>query len=171
MAKYATLVTSLGEIRARLHDDIAPKTVDNFVGLAAGTREWKDPTTGEKRTDPLFNGTLFHRVIEGFMIQGGDPTGTGRGGPGYRFEDEVEGNPPFDKAGYLAMANAGPNTNGCQFFITMGSTPHLNGKHTIFGEVVEGQEVAEAISKVPTQAGDRPKEDVVLERVEISEEP
>jgi peptidyl-prolyl cis-trans isomerase A (cyclophilin A) len=169
MAQSAKLITSKGEIKVRLLDEVAPRTVENFVGLATGEKEWTDPASGDKRTDSLYEGTIFHRVIPGFMIQGGDPTGTGRGGPGYQFEDEVEGNPPFSKPGYLAMANAGPDTNGCQFFITVAPTPHLNGKHTVFGEVIEGQDVAEAISTVATGSGDRPADDVILERVEISD--
>ena len=170
MAKHATLVTSLGEIRVRLLPDTAPETVDNFVGLATGAKEWTDPQTGAKRNDSLYAGTIFHRVIDGFMIQGGDPTGTGRGGPGYKFGDEVDAGPSFDKHGYLAMANAGPGTNGSQFFITLGPTPHLNKRHTIFGEVVSGQDVVEAIGKVATGAGDKPREDVVLQEVHISED-
>jgi peptidyl-prolyl cis-trans isomerase A (cyclophilin A) len=168
MAKYATLVTSLGDIRVKLLDDTAPKTVDNFVGLATGSKEWRDPE-GAKRNDSLYAGTVFHRVIPNFMIQGGDPTGTGRGGPGYKFGDEVDAGPRFDGPGYLAMANAGPGTNGSQFFITVAATPHLTGKHTIFGEIVEGQDVADAISKVPTGPSDRPRDDVILEEVRIEE--
>jgi peptidyl-prolyl cis-trans isomerase A (cyclophilin A) len=160
----------MGEIKVRLLEEVAPKTVANFIGLATGAKEWTDPGNGAQRTEALYDGTIFHRVIPRFMIQGGDPTGTGRGGPGYQFEDEVAGNPPFTKAGYLAMANAGPNTNGCQFFITVAPTPHLSGKHTVFGEVVEGQDVADRISEVASGPGDKPKTDVVLERVEINEE-
>jgi peptidyl-prolyl cis-trans isomerase A (cyclophilin A) len=166
MATYATLVTSKGEIKARLFEDTAPKTVENFIGLATGTKPWVHPRTQEKRSDPLYAGTIFHRVIPDFMIQGGDPLGTGTGGPGYRFEDEVSGGPKFDGPGYLAMANAGPNTNGSQFFVTVAATPWLNGKHTIFGKVVEGQDVADAISKVASSR-DRPNQDVVLEEVRI----
>lgn len=170
MPTYATLVTSLGNIKVRLLDEIAPKTVENFVGLATGGREWRDPKSGEQRNDPLYDGTIFHRVIPKFMIQGGDPTGTGRGDPGFRFEDEVEDNPSFSRPGYLAMANAGPNTNGCQFFITVAPTTHLDGKHTVFGDVVEGQDVADRISAAETGPGDKPKTDVVLEKIEISKE-
>lgn len=167
---YATLVTSKGNIRVRLLDDTAPETVANFVGLATGAKEWTDPASGEQRAgESLYAGTVFHRVIPNFMIQGGDPTGTGRGGPGYRFGDEVDGGPRFDGPGYLAMANAGPNTNGSQFFITVAATPHLTSKHTIFGEVVEGQDVADAISNVATDASDRPRDDVMLEEVRIEE--
>lgn len=168
MPQYATLVTSLGDIKVKLLPETAPKTVENFVGLATGAKEWTDPRTGEKQSGPLYNGTIFHRVIPNFMIQGGDPLGTGTGGPGYKFEDEVNDGPSFDKPGYLAMANAGPGTNGSQFFVTVAATGHLTGKHTIFGEVVEGQEVADAISKTKTGPGDRPVEDVVLKEVQIA---
>jgi peptidyl-prolyl cis-trans isomerase A (cyclophilin A) len=168
MATYATLVTSKGEIKARLLEDTAPKTVENFIGLATGRKEWVHPQTRERRKDPLYPGTIFHRVIPDFMIQGGDPIGTGTGGPGYTFEDEVRGGPTFDGPGYLAMANAGPNTNGSQFFVTVAATPWLNGKHTVFGKVVEGQDVADAISKVPSFR-DRPNIDVVLTEVRIEE--
>ncbi len=168
MATFATLVTSKGDIRVRLLEEEAPNTVENFVGLATGSREWVHPETGDKKTgESLYAGTIFHRVIPNFMIQGGDPTGTGRGGPGYKFADEV-GTGSFDGPGYLAMANSGPNTNGCQFFITVASTPHLTGKHTIFGEVVEGQDIADAISKLPTSQ-DRPHDDVVLQEVRIEQ--
>jgi peptidyl-prolyl cis-trans isomerase A (cyclophilin A) len=169
MAKYATLVTSKGTIKVRLLPDHAPKTVDNFVGLATGTKEYKDPRDGQKKTGPYYDGTIFHRVIPEFMIQAGDPTGTGTGGPGYQFEDEVAGGPGFTKPGYLAMANAGPGTNGSQFFITEAPTTWLTGKHTIFGEVIEGMEVVNDIARAPRDGRDKPKEDVVLERVEISE--
>ena len=169
MAKYATLVTTKGTIKVRLLPDHAPKTVDNFVGLATGTKEWKDPRDGKKKTEPMYDGTVFHRVIPEFMIQGGDPTGTGTGGPGYEFEDEVAGGPGFSKPGYLAMANAGPGTNGSQFFITEAPTTWLTGKHTIFGEVIEGMEVVNEIARVPRDKRDKPKEDVVIERVEVSE--
>jgi peptidyl-prolyl cis-trans isomerase A (cyclophilin A) len=168
MATYATLVTSKGDIRARLLEDTAPKTVENFIGLATGKKSWVHPRTREQRNDPLYTGTIFHRVIPDFMIQGGDPMGTGTGGPGYTFEDEVGGGAKFDGPGYLAMANAGPNTNGCQFFVTVAATPWLNGKHTIFGKVVEGQDVADAISKVPSSR-DKPSIDVVLTEVRIEE--
>jgi len=169
MAKYATLVTSKGTIKVRLLPDHAPKTVDNFVGLATGAKEYKDPRDGQKKTGPYYDGTIFHRVIPEFMIQAGDPTGTGTGGPGYQFEDEVAGGPGFTKPGYLAMANAGPGTNGSQFFITEAPTTWLTGKHTIFGEVIEGMEVVNDIARVPRDGRDKPKDDVVLERVEISE--
>jgi len=140
------------------------------VGLATGTKEWTDPTSGGRKSgEPLYAGTIFHRVIPNFMIQGGDPTGTGRGGPGYSFADEVGAGPRFDGPGYLAMANSGPNTNGSQFFVTVAATPHLTGKHTIFGEVVEGQDVANAIANVATDSSDRPRDDVVLQEVRIEE--
>jgi peptidyl-prolyl cis-trans isomerase A (cyclophilin A) len=148
----------------------APTTVANFVDLATGKREWTDPRDGQRKNEPLYDGTIFHRVIPDFMIQGGDPEGTGRGGPGYRFEDECPpGGPEFDRPGLLAMANAGPNTNGSQFFVTVAPTKWLTGKHTIFGEVDEGMDVVEAISAVEA-ADDRPSPDVVLERVEIEHE-
>jgi peptidyl-prolyl cis-trans isomerase A (cyclophilin A) len=169
MTTYATLVTNQGDIRVRLLSDSAPEAVSNFIGLAQGTKEWTDPDSGQKKNEPLYPGTIFHRVIPNFMIQGGDPTGTGRGGPGYRFHDEVDSGPKFDGPGYLAMANSGPNTNGCQFFITTAATPHLTGKHTIFGVVESGQDVADAISKVATGPGDKPHDDVVLQEVKIEE--
>ena len=170
MATTATFVTSLGSFEARLMPEHAPTTVANFVDLATGKREWRDPRDGQRKSDPLYNGSIFHRVIPDFMIQGGDPEGTGRGGPGYRFEDEVPaGGPKFDKPGLLAMANAGPNTNGSQFFVTLAATPWLNGKHTIFGEVVAGMETVEAIATVDRDGQDRPLKDVVLESVELVE--
>ena len=166
----ATFVTTMGSFTVRLMPDHAPKTVANFVDLATGEKEWTHPRDGSRSSAPLYDGTIFHRVIENFMIQGGDPLGTGTGGPGYQFEDEVpSGGPRFDKPGLLAMANAGPGTNGSQFFVTTTTTDWLTGKHTIFGEVTEGYEVVEAISKVPTASQDRPATDVVLERVEIAE--
>lgn len=170
MAQQATFVTSQGSFKVRLMPEHAPVTVANFVELAAGKREWTDPRDGRRKTEPLYDGTVFHRVIEGFMVQGGDPEGTGRGGPGYTFEDEVpSGGPSFDRAGLLAMANAGPGTNGSQFFVTLGPQPHLTGKHTIFGEVVEGMEVVEAIAARATDGMDRPTNDVVLEKMEVEE--
>lgn len=165
----ATFVTNRGSFTVELMPDHAPKTVQNFVDLATGAREWKDPRDGQTKTEALYPGTVFHRVIDGFMIQGGDPAGTGMGGPGYQFEDEVPfDGPRFDKPGLLAMANAGPGTNGSQFFVTVMATPHLSGKHTIFGEVTEGYDVVEAISKTATGAQDRPSEDVVIERIDIT---
>jgi peptidyl-prolyl cis-trans isomerase A (cyclophilin A) len=166
---YATLETSKGPIRVRLFPDTAPKTVENFIGLATGTKPWRNPATGAQEQGPLYEGTIFHRVIPNFMIQGGDPLGTGRGGPGHQFEDEVAGPHRFDRPGYLAMANAGPGTNGSQFFITQVPTPWLDGKHTIFGEVVEGMEVVEAMARVDTDASDRPVEELRLERVTIEQ--
>ena len=164
----ATFVTSVGSFTARLLPEHAPKTVANFVELATGGKEWVDPRDGTRKRERLYDGTIFHRVIGNFMIQGGDPTGTGTGDPGYRFQDEVPpGGPRFDRPGLLAMANAGPNTNGSQFFVTVGPTEWLTGKHTIFGEVTEGYDVVDRISNAPTNAQDRPTPDIVLERVEI----
>lgn len=165
---YAIFETSEGTIVCRLFEKEAPKTVANFVELTEGRREWTHPGTRKKGNEPLYNGTIFHRVIPDFMIQGGDPMGTGFGGPGYQFEDETKGSPHrFDKPGKLAMANAGPNTNGSQFFITVANTEWLTGKHTIFGEVVEGYDVAEKISKAPRGRQDRPNKDVVVKSVKI----
>jgi peptidyl-prolyl cis-trans isomerase A (cyclophilin A) len=164
---YAVFHTSEGDFTCRLFEKEAPKTVQNFVDLAQGNREWKHPSKG-KTNDPLYSNTIFHRVIPNFMIQGGDPLGTGFGGPGYQFEDETSGSPHrFDKPGKLAMANAGPNTNGSQFFVTVAPTAWLTGKHTIFGEVVEGQEVVEKIVNVPRNRQDKPNKDVVLKSVAI----
>jgi len=168
---YAVFNTSEGTIVCRLFEKEAPKTVANFVELAEGKREWTHPLTNKKSTDKLYDGTIFHRVIPDFMIQGGDPAGSGMGGPGYKFEDETKGSPHrFDKPGKLAMANAGPNTNGSQIFITTANTEWLTGKHTIFGEVVEGYAIAEKISKVKRGAMDKPTtpvkiESLVIERV------
>jgi peptidyl-prolyl cis-trans isomerase A (cyclophilin A) len=165
---YAIFRTTEGTIVCRLFEKDAPKTVANFVDLAEGKREWTHPVSHKKSKDRLYDGTIFHRVIPNFMIQGGDPAGNGMGGPGYQFEDETRGSPhKFDKAGKLAMANAGPNTNGSQFFITVAPTTWLTGKHTIFGEVVEGQEVVDKITSVPRGRQDRPVTDVVLQSVAI----
>ncbi|HUY93754.1 MAG TPA: peptidylprolyl isomerase [Terracidiphilus sp.] len=165
---YAHFNTTEGKMTVRLFETEAPITVKNFIELAEGAKEWTHPDTRAKSQDKLYNGTIFHRVIPDFMIQGGDPAGTGMGGPGYRFQDETKGSPhKFDKPGKLAMANSGPNTNGCQFFITVAPTPWLTGNHTIFGEVVEGQDVANKISKVPRNAQDKPHKPVVLELVTI----
>src|SRR6201991_4547365 len=165
---YAIFNTSEGTIVSRLFEKDAPNTVKNFVELAEGKREWTHPVGNKKSSNKLYDGTIFHRVIPDFMIQGGDPAGNGMGGPGYKFEDETKGSPHrFDKPGKLAMANAGPNTNGSQFFVTTANTEWLTGKHTIFGEVVEGQEIAEKISRVPRGAQDKPKTPVVLESVTI----
>jgi len=164
---YATFKTSMGDIVVQLFEDKAPKTVANFVGLASGTKEWTDTKTGEKVKKPLYNGTIFHRVIPGFMIQGGDPLGNGTGGPGYRFEDEFHPDLRHTKGGILSMANAGPNTNGSQFFITLGPTLHLDNRHSVFGEVIKGQEVVVAIGATPTSR-DRPIKDVVIKEIVIS---
>jgi peptidyl-prolyl cis-trans isomerase A (cyclophilin A) len=165
---YAIFNTNEGTIVCRLFEQEAPKTVANFTELAEGKREWTHPTSRKKASDRLYDGTIFHRVIPDFMIQGGDPQGTGMGGPGYQFEDETKGSPhKFDVKGKLAMANAGPNTNGSQFFITVAPTTWLTGKHTIFGEVVEGQDIVDKISKLPRGGNDRPKKDVVVQSVTI----
>ena len=166
----ATLRTSQGTVQVRLFPDQAPKTVRNFVELAEGSREWTDPQTRQTTKARLYDGTIFHRVIPRFMIQGGDPLGTGTGGPGYKFADEIHPDLRFDRPYLLAMANAGPGTNGSQFFITVVPTPHLNGKHTIFGEVVDGREVVDRISQTQTDRNDRPVQDVVLESVSIEQE-
>jgi peptidyl-prolyl cis-trans isomerase A (cyclophilin A) len=163
----ATLQTNKGQIVVRLFPDHAPKTVRNFTELAEGAREWTDPRSHKKSTARLYDGTVFHRVIPDFMIQGGDPLGSGRGGPGYTFADEIHPELVFDRPYLLAMANAGPGTNGSQFFITVAPTPWLNRKHTIFGEVTQGTEIVDTISHVKTGAGDRPVEDVVLESVTV----
>jgi peptidyl-prolyl cis-trans isomerase A (cyclophilin A) len=163
----ATLRTTEGTVQVRLFPDHAPKTVANFTDLAEGTREWTDPATRKTEQAKLYDGTVFHRVIPNFMIQGGDPLGTGTGGPGYKFADEIHPDLQFDRPYLLAMANAGPGTNGSQFFITVGPTPHLNGRHTIFGEVTSGSDVVDRISQVQTNRNDRPVKDVVLESVEI----
>ncbi len=165
---YAVFTTTEGKIVVRLFEIDAPITVKNFIELTEGAKEWSHPVTRAKSKDKLYKGTIFHRVIPDFMIQGGDPAGNGMGGPGYRFQDETKGSPhKFDKPGKLAMANAGPNTNGSQFFITVAPTDWLTGKHTIFGEVVEGQDVVVKISKVPRNAQDKPHKPVVLESVVI----
>ena len=165
---YALFKTSEGTIVCRLHEKDAPITVKNFTDLAEGKREWKDSVSGKGGPGTLYHGTVFHRVIPNFMIQGGDPSGTGMGGPGYKFQDETKGSPhKFDKPGKLAMANSGPNTNGSQFFITVAPTPHLTGNHTIFGEVVEGQEIAVKVANIQRNSNDQPLKDVVLESVTI----
>jgi peptidyl-prolyl cis-trans isomerase A (cyclophilin A) len=168
---YATLRTNHGDIEIKLFANHAPATVKNFVGLATGEKEYTDATTGEKKTGNFFDGLTFHRIIKGFMIQGGDPRGDGRGGPGYQFKDEFHPELRFDKPYLLAMANAGPGTNGSQFFITLGPTPHLNMRHTIFGEVEdpESQAVVEKIGATRTGAMDRPVEPVVIESVTVQE--
>lgn len=163
----AVLSTSRGDISVELFPDKAPETVRNFVELAEGAREWTDPGSGARTSTPLYDGTVFHRVIPGFMIQGGDPLGSGRGGPGYRFADEFHSDLTFDRPYLLGMANAGPDTNGSQFFITVGATEWLTGKHTIFGEVVRGHAVVDDIAATATDAQDRPVQDVVLETVTV----
>src|SRR5215216_4536786 len=157
---YAHFTTSEGNFTARLFDSETPNTVANFTGLAEGSKEWTDPRSGRKVKQPYFDGTVFHRVIEGFMIQGGDPLGQGTGGPGYTFADEFHPKLRHSKAGLLSMANRGPNTNGGQFFITLAPTPHLDDRHTVFGEVVDGMEVVSRIGKATTGERDRPISDV-----------
>jgi len=166
----ATLHTNHGDIVVDLFDDQAPQTVANFVGLATGAKEYRDVATGQMRTGRFFDGLTFHRVIAGFMIQGGDPQGDGRGGPGYQFGDEFHPELRFDRPYLLAMANAGPGTNGSQFFITVVKTPHLNLKHTIFGEVKDAasQKVVDSIAATPTDPADRPRQPVVIESVSVS---
>ncbi len=166
----ATFVTNQGSFTVRLMPEHAPDTVRNFVDLATGSKEWTDPRDGQPKTEALYPGTIFHRVIDGFMIQGGDPTGTGMGGPGYTFDDECPADgPSFDRAGLLAMANAGPGTNGCQFFVTVAPADWLTGRHTIFGEVTEGYDVVERISKAPTGSQDHPTDEIVIERIDVAE--
>lgn len=164
---YAVIYTSMGNIVCRLFPQEAPKAVANFVALATGTKVWKDPKTGQSKKTSLYAGTTFHRVIPGFMIQGGDPAGDGTGDPGYEFEDEINPSRVFDRPGILAMANHGKNTNGSQFFITVAPAPHLNGGYTVFGEVVSGQEVADAISKLDRDDNDKPKTPVKIVRIAI----
>lgn len=166
---YAILETSQGTIEARLFPDEAPLAVENFVSLARGEKEWTDSNTKKRTKRSLYEGTLFHRVLEGFMIQGGDPTGTGAGGPGYTFKDEFQTGRSFSKPGILAMANSGPNTNGSQFFITVARTQWLDRRHTIFGEVVRGMETVLAISAVSRNGRDRPFQDQILKSVQIEE--
>ncbi|WP_166983039.1 peptidylprolyl isomerase [Paramicrobacterium fandaimingii] len=170
----ATIHTNYGDIKVNLFGDHAPKTVENFVGLATGSKDWTDETTGETKTNtPLYNGVVFHRIIPGFMIQGGDPLGNGTGGPGYKFNDEIHPELGFAQPYMFAMANAGTiageGTNGSQFFITVGATPWLQGKHTIFGEVADdaGRKIVDKLATVPTDARDRPLDDVVIESVDV----
>jgi peptidyl-prolyl cis-trans isomerase A (cyclophilin A) len=165
---HAEFVTTEGNFTIRLYDAEAPNTVANFVDLAEGTKEWTDPRTNKKTTAPYYDGIIFHRVIDGFMIQGGDPLGQGIGGPGYNFPDEFHPSLRHNKAGILSMANRGPNTNGGQFFITLGPTPHLDDRHSVFGEVVSGMDVVKKIGSAPTGERDRPKKDVVIETVKIT---
>jgi cyclophilin family peptidyl-prolyl cis-trans isomerase len=174
-----TLETTHGDVEIELFADRAPRTVENFLGLAEhdpaadadpapDTVTWADPQSGETRGDSLYAGAEFHRVIEGFMIQGGDPTGTGRGGPGYEFNDEFNSELRHDSAGTLSMANSGPDTNGSQFFITLDATPHLDDKHSVFGEVVDGMDVVEEIGSLPTDGADKPQEEAAIESVTIT---
>ncbi len=164
---YALFSTTDGDFVVRLFDKEAPRTVENFTGLAEGTKAWTDPKTNQQVSRPFYNGLIFHRVIDGFMIQGGCPMGSGMGGPGYRFADEVGKGLRHDRAGILSMANAGPNTNGSQFFITLAPTPHLDNRHAIFGEVVEGLDVVKKIGRTATGRQDRPVNDVVMKSVTI----
>ena len=164
---HATFKTSEGDFKAKLHAAECPITVGNFVGLATGQIPWTDPNTGEPAGRPLYDGTIFHRVIKDFMLQGGDPLGRGTGGPGYRFQDEFVPSLKHDKPGILSMANAGPNTNGSQFFVCEVATPWLDGRHSVFGEVVEGMDVVLKIAQTPTGAQDRPQEDIVINTIEI----
>lgn len=164
---YAVIDTTLGSVEVKLFPNHAPKTVENFVGLAEGTREWTHPRTGTKSTDKLYDGTVFHRVISGFMIQGGDPLGQGTGGPGYKFGDEFHPELSFDRPYLLAMANSGPGTNGSQFFITVGPTTWLNRKHTIFGEVSSGSDVVDKIATTEVDGSDRPRQEVKINSVTI----
>jgi len=177
----ATLHTTHGDIEVELYDEKVPTTVENFVNLAKHdpaadaepapeTTTWEDPQSGEVRGDALYNDVEFHRIIEDFMIQGGDPTGTGRGGPGYEFEDEFHDDLSHDGPGVLSMANSGPNTNGSQFFITLAAQPHLDGRHAVFGKVTDGMDVVEEIGAVPTDAQDNPNEEVLLESVTVHDE-
>src|SRR5690349_18178525 len=167
MATYAHFDTTLGQFTVELFDAKAPKTVANFVGLAEGTKEWKHPKTNEKHKKPFYDGIIFHRVIDGFMVQGGDPLGQGYGGPGYQFEDEFHPDLRHDRAGVLSMANAGPNSNGSQFFVTLGPTPHLDRRHSVFGAVTKGLDVVQNIGKVKTDPNDRPVTPVVINKLTI----
>ena len=171
MPVYADFVTTEGNFTVRLFDDETPRTVENFTGLAEGTKEWTDPRTNKKVQQPYYDGVIFHRVIDGFMIQGGDPLGQGIGGPGYTFGDEFHPRLRHNKAGILSMANRGPNTNGGQFFITLGPTPHLDNRHSVFGEVVDGMDVVQKIGSTPTGNADRPLKDVVIETIKIRRQP
>jgi peptidyl-prolyl cis-trans isomerase A (cyclophilin A) len=167
---YAVMNTTAGEMTIVLEEAKTPETVANFVGLATGTKDYKDPKTGEPSNEPFYNGTVFHRVIKDFMIQGGDRLGTGTGGPGYRFKDEFHPTLKHTGPGILSMANAGPGTNGSQFFITLVATPWLDGKHSVFGKVVKGQEIVEKIGVTETDGRDRPRKDIQILSVEIVRE-
>ncbi len=164
---YAKFVTTEGNFTVRLFEQEAPRTVENFVGLAEGSKEWSDPRTNQKVRKPYYDGTIFHRVIDAFMIQGGDPLGQGIGGPGYNFADEFHPKLRHNKAGIMSMANRGPNTNGGQFFITLAPTPHLDDRHTVFGEVVDGMDVISKIGRTQTGDRDRPVKDIVIQHVII----
>ena len=164
---YAIFVTSMGDITCLLYPEKAPVTVANFIGLATGSKTWSDPRTGKKMRVPLYQNQIFHRVIPNFMIQGGDPTGTGRGGPGYRFKDEFHPSLRHDRAGRLSMANSGPNTNGSQFFITHRPTGWLDNRHTIFGQVVDGMKVVYAMGNVKRDKRDKPLKDIILKKIII----
>jgi peptidyl-prolyl cis-trans isomerase A (cyclophilin A) len=167
MPIFAKFSTTEGDFKVRLYDDKAPKTVANFVGLAEGTQEWTDPKTRQQVKRPFYDGLIFHRVIDGFMLQGGCPMGSGVGGPGYQFADEFGEGLKHDRPGLLSMANAGPHTNGSQFFVTLVPTPWLDNKHAIFGEVVEGMDVVQKIGKSQTGRNDRPTKDIVMNSVTI----
>ena len=167
---YAVLQTTKGDIVCKLEEEKTPETVKNFVGLATGEKEYTDPKTGKKSQDPFFDGTIFHRIIKNFMIQGGDRLGQGTGGPGYRFKDEFDASLKHDAVGVLSMANSGPGTNGSQFFITLVPTPWLNGKHTVFGRVVKGAEIVTDIGNVATGAQDRPREEIKINHVKVVRE-
>jgi len=164
--------TSMGKFTAELYADKTPKTVANFVGLADGSKDWTHPGTKDKKKGvPYYDGIIFHRVIEGFMIQGGDPLGKGFGGPGYNFEDEFHPSLRHDALGILSMANAGPNTNGSQFFITLGPTPHLDRRHSVFGKVIDGLDVVKAIGQAKTDGQDKPLTPIVMNKVTIEQQP
>ena len=167
MSTFARFDTTEGSFTIRLFDQEVPNTVANFVGLAEGTKAWADPNTGEKKTAPFYDGIIFHRIIDGFMIQGGDPLGQGIGGPGYTFADEFHPKARHNKAGMLSMANRGPNTNGGQFFITLAPTPHLDDRHSVFGEVVEGMDVVQKIGTTATNDRDRPLTDIAIQTIKI----
>ena len=167
MAVYAEFNTTEGNFTVRLFDEEAPKTVENFVELAEGTREWTDPRSNKKVKQPYYDGVIFHRVIDGFMIQGGDPLGQGIGGPGYTFADEFHPRLRHDKEGILSMANRGPNTNGGQFFITLAPTPHLDDRHSVFGEVTDGLDVVRRIGRTPVGDRDRPVKDIAIKSITI----
>ncbi len=172
---HARIETTQGSFRVRLYESEAPKTVANFVGLATGRIAWTDPRSGREREAPYYDGVPFHRIIEGFVLQGGDPTGTGRGGPGYTFDDEFSADLRHTRPGLLSMANAGRRrghgTNGSQFFVTLRPSPHLDGKHTVFGEVIDGLEVVEAIGETPTDRNARPLTEVSIVRVDVERAP